>query len=138
MAKEQWVCPRCGRRLCVANQEHACGVYDLESHFVGKDPIGRAVFDWVCAQSGALGSFDVLPMKTMIGFQARSNYAFLVTKKKGAELSLLLEGAASHPLLRRVDPYGPGKSFHRFRIEGEGDLDEELGLLLRKAYEVNE
>jgi hypothetical protein len=37
-----------------------------------------------------------------------------------------------------VDPYGPGKSFHRFRIEVEGDLDEELGLLLRKAYEVNE
>jgi len=135
--REQWVCPRCGRRLSVPKQEHACGHFDLESHFEGKDPVARVVLQWIRERSEPLGKFDILPMKTMIGFQARSNYAFLVPKKKGADLSLLLAEPASHPLLLRSDPYGPGKSFYRFWIETPADLDDALGTLLRKAFEAN-
>lgn len=137
MGAEQWVCPACGRRLRVPNQEHSCGHYDLESHFEGRDPVGRVVFDWICQASEPLGAFEVLSMKSMIGFQARSNYAFVVAKRNGAELSLLLDEPATHPRLTRVDPYGSGKSFHRFRIESPDDLDDAMAELVASAYRAN-
>lgn len=133
----QWICPRCGRRLRVANQEHTCGHFESESHFDGKDPVGRLVFEWILQGCETLGVLDVLPMKSMIGCQARSNFAFVKTRRTGVELNLLLTGPVDHPLVTKIDPYGPLKNFYRFRIRAVEDLDNELASLLERAYREN-
>src|SRR5579862_5353412 len=68
MQRAPWTCPQCGRALGLKNQEHVCGHYDFESHFEGKDAIGRIAYDWICERFESLGPYDVLVMKTMIAF----------------------------------------------------------------------
>jgi hypothetical protein len=78
--REPWICPKCGRTLTIRNQEHSCAQYGLEDHLVGKDPIGRAAFEWICDILDPLGPYDILPMKTMIGFAKRVNVGFIKTR----------------------------------------------------------
>lgn len=49
-----WQCPKCARRFANRNQSHACGRYDLESHFRGKPPEVVA-FGVVADPAGAFG-----------------------------------------------------------------------------------
>jgi hypothetical protein len=50
-----WKCPRCGHRFVTRNLWHSCGRYALASHFKGKDPILRSVFDRIHAAVTAVG-----------------------------------------------------------------------------------
>ena len=132
--RERWVCPKCGRRLRIANQEHVCGLFDLDSRFERKDPLGRIAFDWMLHSLGKL-PYDLLPMKTMIAFAAgEGNFAFLRTKKWGAEISLVLQEAPSGPSPFASVPYSRSKTIYRFRVGAESDLDGALRGLLLSAY----
>jgi hypothetical protein len=67
-ARPLWGCTQCGREFANRNQSHACGRHDLESHFRGKAPEGRALFDAVLKVVKACGPVKVLPEKTRIAF----------------------------------------------------------------------
>jgi Domain of unknown function (DUF5655) len=131
--REPWTCPQCGRTLTVRNQEHTCGLYDLEGHFEGKDPIAQLAFDWLCDAFKPNGPYDVLPMKTMVAFARGSNKAFLVTKRSGAEVSFVLSRPLSNPRVTGQTPYGKVKTIYRVRVSSETDLDDELLAWVREA-----
>ncbi len=135
MPKPLWTCPRCGRTLVVPNQEHVCGLHDLESHFERKDPIGKKAFDWMSDLFGMLGPHDILPMKTTIAFASGVNLAFLTTKRKGAEISIVMNGTVSSPRFCAEVPYSRTKRICRLRIYDESELDSELADWLKRAYE---
>ena len=131
-----WICPECGRSLTVRNQEHVCGLYDLAGHFEGKDPAGRTAFDWICAAFDSLGPYDVLPMKTMIAFACGVNLAFLKTKRRGAEISIVLATPPSSGRVTGVLSYSRTKAIYRIPIRDISELDAELEAWLRAAYEA--
>ncbi len=134
MPRPLWTCPKCGRTLVVPHQEHVCGLSDLEGHFERKDRIGKTAFEWMCAQFDSLGSYDILPMKTTIGFASGVNIAFLTTKRKGVEISIVLGGIVSSPRFSKEVPYSRTKTIYRLRINEVSELDEELSAWLRDAY----
>jgi hypothetical protein len=134
MQREPWVCPVCGRTLMVRNQEHVCGLFELEPHFDGKDPVARVAFDWICSELDGLGAYDVLPMKTMIAFANRVNVAFIRTKRRGVEVSLVLAQAPASPRFFQTVAYSRSKSIHRVLVLQESELDVELRTWLRAAY----
>lgn len=132
--RPKWTCPKCGRTLTVRNQEHTCGLYDVELHFTHKNSFCRTAFDWMLSVFDAIGGCDVLPMKTTIGFAKGVNVAFLTTKRIGAEISIVLSRPlASSRVTRRV-PYSRTKTIYRVRITSDSDLDDELADWLREAY----
>ncbi|MEY2488324.1 MAG: hypothetical protein QOC70_266 [Verrucomicrobiota bacterium] len=63
-----WRCPECGRQFANRNQSHACGNYTLGSHFEGKPPAVRAIFDKVLRAARKNGPVTVLPEKTRVAF----------------------------------------------------------------------
>lgn len=126
MARELWTCPKCGRKLYVRNQEHTCGLCDLESHFDGKDPIGRHAFDWICDLLDPLGEYDILPMKSMIAFAMPSNIAFLKTKKNGAEISFVMSRPLTATRIVAGVAYSKVKTIYRVKIVNTSELDPEL------------
>lgn len=83
-----------------------------------------------------LGPYDMLPMKTMIAFQARSNVAFIRTKRKGVELSLVLSPGTEHSLVAKGDPYTPTKGIYRFNLESMDQMDEALAALVDEAFQL--
>ena len=126
-------CP-CGRSLTVPNQEHVCGLYDLEGHFERKDPLGRIAFEWMSAVFDSLGPHAVLPMKTMIAFASGVNIAFLRTKRAGAEISVALSTAPTSNRVTAVVPYSRTKAIFRIPIIDVLELDDELRRWLADAY----
>jgi len=117
----------------VRNQEHTCGLSDLESHFDGKDPIGRHAFDWICDLLDPLGEYDILPMKTMIAFAMPSNIAFLKTKKKGVEVSFVLGRTVDSGRIVGTVDYSKSRRIFRVIVSDTSDLDEQLGNWIREA-----
>ena len=134
MTREPWICPNCGRSLTVRNQEHVCGLYDLEGHFERRDPLGRIAFDWICAVFEPLGAYDVLPMKTTIAFARGVNIAFLKTKRNGAEASVVLSRPLVSPRVAGEVVYSRTKTIYRIPVLEESDLDSELRGWLVEAY----
>jgi hypothetical protein len=128
------MCPQCGRTLYVRNQEHVCGLYDLDGHFDGRDPIGRFAFDWICSIFESLGSYDILPMKTTIAFAHGVNIAFLKTQKKGAEISIVMPRALSSPRITGFVPYSRTKAIYRIPVSAKLECDGALKDWLLEAY----
>ncbi len=136
MQNREWICPKCGRRLTIENQEHVCGLYDLEAHFSGKDPLGKAAYDFIWDTLEPLGEFDVLPMKTMIMFAYGTNLASIRTRRVGVEISIFLPLATvSHRFTDR-SPYSKHKVICRVFVASPTELDEELGEWLRESYRL--
>ena len=51
-----WTCPLCGQRFVTKNMSHSCGRVPLDTHFRGKDPVVRDLFDALVAETKSIGN----------------------------------------------------------------------------------
>lgn len=133
-----WICPSCARSFANANQSHACGRHALETHFEGKPPAIRALFDAFVARLAEIGPFEILPQKTRIAFHVRMSFAQLTPRRGWIDGHLVLAEPTPRPFVRRIETISPRNHVHHFRLESEADLGAELLELLRAAYAVGE
>ena len=137
-----WRCPRCDRQFANRNQTHTCGLHSLESHFVGKPPAIRALFDELVGVLEACGPVTVLPEKTRIAFQVRMSFA-QVTPKRGwidghLVLAERLDSPAADRRFRKIETFSPRNHVHHFRLFDPRDLDPQFRAWLKEAYAVGE
>jgi hypothetical protein len=130
-----WTCSACGRRFANANQSHACGRYSLESHFEGKAPAVRSIYDAFLAMLQSFGPVIVLPEKTRIAFQTRMSFAQLTLRRRWVLGHLVLARRAEDPLFTRVESFSPRNHLHAFRLD-EPDEVERLRDYAVEAYAV--
>ena len=103
------------------NQTHACGRHDLESHFSGKPPEMRAIFEAFRAMLERFGPVIVLPEKTRIAFQHRMSFAQLTVRRNRVDGHFVLARRAEDPLFTGVETFSPRNHVHHFRLE---DLEQ--------------
>ena len=103
------------------NQSHACARHDLESHFEGKRPEVRALFD-------ALVSM----------LEVRMSFAAVSVRRGYLVGHFVLGRRVKHPRFLRVETYSPRNHLHAFRIDALSDLDHEFADWAREAYAVGE
>ena len=133
-----WGCPRCKRTFANRNQTHTCGLHDLESHFRGKSPEIRALFDAVLAAVNALGPVVVLPEKTRIAFHVRMSFAQVTPKRAWLDGHVVLARRLENPRFRSIQTFSPRNHVHTFRIARLTDVDAEFRAWLAEAYAVGE
>ncbi len=133
-----WPCPRCSRKFANRNQSHFCGRHDLESHFAGKPPELRAIFDRVVKTIRQFGPVTVLPEKTRIAFQARMSFAQLTPRTRWVDGHVVLARRFEHPRFRRIDTISPRNHVHHFRLLTVANVDAEVAAWLQEAYAVGE
>ena len=133
-----WTCPACSRSFANRNQSHACGRHELESHFEGKPPEIRRLFDSFVARLEEIGPFDILPQKTRIAFQVRMSFAQLTPKRGWIDGHLVLASPAPRPVVRRIERISPRNHVHHFRLTRPEDITPELRALVAEAYEVGQ
>lgn len=132
--KQLWVCPNCGRQFVSVNRNHSCGVYSLEEHFTGKEPIVRELYDLLFEAMLQFGTVRAFPVKTRIVFQAEVQFAAAVPRKRWLEGYLWLQRQAVHPRIHKLE-MGVFRDYgHLFRLSHFDDLDEELVSLLHEAF----
>jgi len=129
-----WTCPNCGRQFVSANKWHSCGHYRIDDHFTGKDPAVRALFDHLLETLKQFGPVTAYALKTRIVFQAGTQFAAAVTRKRWLEGYVWLRRRAAHPAIRRVEMQVFRDYGHIFRLTRPEDLDEALVALLHEAY----
>jgi len=132
--KPLWTCPDCGRQFASHNTYHSCGNYALDDHFAGKDPLVRELFDQLLRTLEHFGPVAVYPLKTRIVFQAETQFAAAVPRKRWLEGYLWLYRRAEHPLIHRVEMHIFRDYGNIFRLARPEDLDEALVVLLGEAY----
>jgi Domain of unknown function (DUF5655) len=130
-----WPCPDCGRAFANANQPHACGRYDLESHFAGKYPLVRDIYAAFLAMIEAIGPVTVLPEKTRIAFQTRMSFAQLTVRRHWVLGHFVLARRIEDPAFTKVETISARNHVHHFRLDAPGDVAR-LGDFAREAYAV--
>jgi hypothetical protein len=113
---------------------HACGRYEIDDHFAGKDPAVRGLFDHLFKTLKKFGRVTAHATKTRIVFQAETQFAAVITRRRWLEGTLWLRRRAQHPGLRRIE-MGVFRDYgHVFRLALPADLDPALVALLHEAY----
>jgi hypothetical protein len=130
-----WRCPACGRDFANPNQSHACGRHDLDSHFAGKEPIVRAIYDAFLAMIEEIGPVTVIPEKTRIAFQTRMSFAQLTVRRRWVLGHFVLARRADDPLFTRVETFSPRNHLHAFRLDEPAGV-ERLRDFAVEAYAV--
>jgi hypothetical protein len=130
-----WRCPACGRTFANANQSHACGRHDLESHFHGRDPAVRAIYESFAAMLRGFGPVEILPEKTRIAFHVRMSFAQLTIRRRWVLGHLVLARRAEDPLFARVETMSARNHVHHFRLDDPAQV-ERLRDYAREAYAV--
>ena len=133
-----WRCTACGREFANRNQSHACGRYDLASHFRGKPPELRALFDRVVEIVESIGPVRVIPEKTRIAFQARMSFAQITPRQRWLDGHVVLARRLESPRFRRIETFSPRNHLHAFRLATTEDLDEEFRAWLVEGYSVGQ
>jgi len=133
-----WRCPRCKRKFANRNQTHFCGRHDLETHFDGKPPEIRAIFDAVLAAVRRYGPVTVLPEKTRIAFQVRMSFAQVTPRLRWVDGHVVLARRMEHPRFRRIDTISPRNHVHHFRLASLSEVDAVVEGWLAEAYAVGQ
>src|SRR3954447_17716472 len=133
-----WRCPDCRRQFANRNQSHACGRYTLASHFEGKPPTVRAIFDRLVATAKRNGPVIVLTEKTRIAFQVRMSFAAFVIRRNWVDGHVVLARRLENPRFRRIETFSPRNHLHAFRFEHIDEIDDEVAAWFAEAYRVGE
>lgn len=128
-----WPCPACGRAFANANQSHACGRHDLESHFAGKPPLVRAIYDAFLAMLEEIGPVTVLPEKTRIAFQTRMSFAQLTVRRHWVLGHFVLARRVEDPVFTKVETFSSRNHAHHFRLNAPDEVTRLQGFA-REAY----
>ena len=133
--KPLWPCPDCGRALANANQTHACGRHALESHFDGKPPLVREIYEAFLALLESLGPVTVVPEKSRIAFQARMSFAQLTVRRRRVVGHFVLARRVEDPLFTKVESISARNHVHHFRLCAPEEV-ERLRDYAREAHAV--
>jgi hypothetical protein len=131
-----WTCPQCGHQFVSRNLWHSCGIYELEDHFKGKDPILREIFDRLVELTNQHGPVTVYAQKSRIVFMVQVRFANLVVRKRWLDFGLWLTRRVEHPLLRKTAVFGPNSFGLGFRLSRPEDIDPALEALIVEAYKT--
>ena len=131
-----WRCGACGRRFANRNQQHSCGLQELERHFKGRSARVREVFEAFATELRSLGVITVLPEKTRIAFQTRMSFAQLTIRRNWITGHLVLARRVTAGPFTRVETLSPKNHVHHFRLQGVRDLDAAMRGYMAEAYQV--
>jgi hypothetical protein len=133
-----WTCPRCGKQYVTRNMWHSCVVVDLESHFAGKSPRARELFDAWLAAVRSTGPVTVSVSKTRIEFMTRARFTGAVIRHDYLKSALWLKRRAWSRHFTKVELLGRSDWLHHFEIHDETDIDAELMGLVVEARAVGD
>ncbi len=131
-----WKCPNCGRQFRNTNQDHSCMVTDLESHFVNKQQNVIDTFEKIKNEVMKWEGVRINSVKNAVLFQAKSNFLAVKPKKAILDIEFVLdEPVEAFPIHKTVQA-SKSKWAHFVRMESKEEVDEQLFLWIKKAYEI--
>lgn len=128
-----WQCPACGRRFLRRTKEHSCAVTSIEDHLARADAPVRAAFDALMSMLGRVGSFHLIPVKTMITLAVDRNFGGIVVRRSRLDVGFFLARLETGPRITKVEKLSARKIAHHVDVRSAADVDAQLEEWFREA-----
>jgi hypothetical protein len=116
---------------------HSCGRYSVAKFLEGKSAHALALYKRFTQLVNQCGPVIVAPAGTRIGFQVRMIFAAVnKLSARGLEAHVVLTRRFSSKRFKRIEKMTSKCYVHHFVIASLNELDDEVALWLREAYEV--
>jgi hypothetical protein len=126
MTSSGWVCPACRRRFARAKQAHSCQRQTIGSHFSGKDPQLRKVFDELVTQLEQSGPLRVDAVKTSIHLISRHHFGGISVRRRYLRVGFLSREPVKSTRIISSQTLGPNRVEQAVLLHGPKDVDAEL------------
>ena len=121
-----WSCPTCHRRFARSKQWHSCKPRCIDSHFAGKDPALRRLFDALIRELKKTGPIRIDAVETSINLISRHHFGGIMVRRKYLRLGFLAPKAIDSARIVRRETLGPNRVGHSVAIGDGKDIDREL------------
>ena len=110
---------------------------EVNSHFAGKDPALRAIYDDLLTTARKFGPVGEDPKKTSIHLTRKTAFAGIQVRKGCLILTVKADGPIDSPRIVRSEQTSAHRYHHEVKLSGTGDVDADLRGWLKKAYEMS-
>ena len=111
--------------------------FSLDSHFSGKEPIVRAIYDRLLSSLRKFGRIIEEPKKTSIHLVNVSALAGVETRKAYILLNIKADHKINSPRIDKVEQISAKRFHHRVKLSSLSDFDSELLGWLHEAYALS-
>jgi hypothetical protein len=108
----------------------------VRQHFVGRNPIVRAIYDRIVSAAEAFGPIQQDPKNTSIHLNRRSAFAGIATRKDALILTLKSATDIRSPRIIKREQASANRWHLEIRVEDPEQVDQELTSWLKNAFEL--
>ena len=109
----------------------------LETHFAGKDPMVRKIYEHLMKHSRKFGSVTEEPKKTSIHLVNKTAFAGVATRKGALVLTIKSDRKLSSPRIHKSEQTSARRFHHEVKLTSPADVDSEIVNWLKNAYEMS-
>ncbi len=106
----------------------------VNSHFAGKDPVVRAIYDSLLKTIKRFGAIVEEPKKTSIHIVNKTALAGVATRKAHLILTIKSNRKIESPRIHKSEQTSASRFHHEVKLTSPADVDEELAGWLKAAY----
>ena len=125
-SSSRWTCPTCGRGFARAKQWHSCQPQPIDSHFRGKDPTLKKLFDLLIGKLQKTGPLRVDAVKTSINLISRHHFGGVSVRRDYLRVGFLAQEEIKNPRVVHKQVIGPNRVGHSVVVRSASDIDAEL------------
>lgn len=111
--------------------------YTVESHFEGRSPLVRAIYDTVLETARGFGPFTEVPKKTSIHLDRRTAFAGIQTRKEFLILTVKSPVELFDPRIGKREHLSANRWYFEIKLHAPDDVDERISGWLRGGYEIS-
>jgi len=111
--------------------------FTVKSHFEGKDPVVRRIYDQLLAALMPMGRFTEDPKKTSIHLVNATALAGIATRKAHIVLTIKSDRKLISPRFHKIEQTSPNRFHQELRLTSPADVDQELTGWLGAAYDLS-
>jgi hypothetical protein len=111
--------------------------FSVSSHFAGREPATREIYDRLLKTSGKFGPVTEDPKKTSIHLVNKTAFAGVATRKSAIILTIKSDRKLASPRIHKSEQTSSRRFHHEVKLTSVADVDAELTGWLKAAYELS-
>jgi len=111
--------------------------FTVASHFEGKDPAVRQIYDRLLKAAGKFGPVAEEPKKTSIHLVNRTAFAGVATQKRAIVLTIKSDRKLSSSRIHKSEQTSANRFHHEVKLTAPAEVDAELVKWLKDAYALS-
>ena len=112
-------------------------MFTTTAHFEGKDPEVRKIYDRLVNEVRKFGRVSEDPKKTSIHLVNKTAFAGVATRKGALVLTVKSDRAIQSPRIHKSEQASAHRYHHQIKLAHRLEIDRELLMWLRNAWELS-